>query len=64
MKDVVGQLPLHVPVESGNDEVAIVFVFHQFLDSGEFEPTNALALQDTVDHLLQEELIFTGKGRK
>ena len=53
------QFLVQVAVEARDHKVAVVLILHQLLDAVDLEPAKALAVQNPVDHLLEELLVLT-----
>ena len=56
---LVSEFLLQRRVESTHNKVAVVLIFHQFLDPTLFEEANPSTLQYRCSHILQELLVFT-----
>ena len=44
-------------VQSTYDQVAVVFIFHQFADAIDFEPSDAFTFQHLVHRLSSESMV-------
>lgn len=64
MRIIITESTIKVFVQATDNKIAIVFIFHQFLDSSLFEDTEALSIHDTGDDLLQELLVLTTVTRR
>ena len=53
------QFLVQVAVEARDHKVAVVLILHQLLDAVDLEPAKALAVQNPIDHLLEELLVLT-----
>ena len=56
---VFRQFLVQVAVEARDHKVAVVLILHQLLDAVDLEPAKTLAIQNPVDHLLEELLVLT-----
>lgn len=54
--------PVQINIQSTQDEVAVILVFHQLLHPADFQPANSQPIEYTRDDFFEELLIFTVRG--